>query len=1468
MKKIYTLLFALLMTGLGFGQVLTFDFNGLAGSELTASSNFNDPGITSSTISRGAGLNASGNGNRFNATGWTTSANIETAVSNNDFMEFTITPNSGFEFNITSIVVNIQRSGTGPREVILRSSLDGYIQNLGGSQTISDNTSVQVKTFTFTQTNNTSAVTYRFYMRAESGGGSGGFEGTGNDIVVNGSVDALSSCTAPTTTATAYNTTSLGTTTAEFTWNFGNGFNELIVIKEGSAVDAAPTNGTDYTANTTFGSGSEIGTGNYVVQSLAAANFVSVNGLNPSTTYHVAIYEYFPIDFCYQLTELAGNFTTNPVTTVDFIGVSATVAEGIGTYELEFTIANEDAAATSFDVVLTAGDNADINTYVTTSVTFPGGSAADETLTLTITDDALFEGDETLTFEIQNVTGGDSATVGTNNAFDLTITDNDPPPTIALPYTEDFSNCGTAQWIAFDEAGANSWACASGEYVMNGFPGTDDIDWLVSNFSIDFDLTSNENIEVITSERFGNAINEAGEFELRYSTDYLGYGDPTGATWTALTFDPNNTSTNSTPSADSTTVVDASSITGVAYLAFVYDVTIAGAEEWSLTDITIEEATLTTLVELTSTSATVAEGVGTYDLEFSILNEDATNATTLDVVLTVGDAADIDSYTTQTVTFPAATSGNQTLTITVTDDAIDEGDEILTFEIQNVGGGNAAAVDTNDTFNLTISASDAPAVAEGWQISSEDTAFVIDFENTVADVNLDAYLGTGFIASPASGQLDSDAWEVTGLSEAALTYGGTGTSGDYTGTSSGGTSGGGLYAFDTGSGNSTLGVQPTGSDFTPGTITLRAQNQTGSTVTAADLAYLLYVYNDQERANSFNFSYSTDDATYTDVVALDLTSTATADGSPTWVSNSKFTSVTGLSIAVGEYLYLRWSSDNVSGGGSVDQFALDNISVRFNPGPPETYTYSGSWAPSDPNGVAAVNDDIVIASGNAIINTTTLCNSVTVNAGAGLTVNTGVTLTTTSDLTLESSSTTYSSLILDGTVSGTINYERHVNINGSGTTGSNDLISAPLTGQAFNTFATANPNILSNTGNTLYLFGPFDKVLGDYVTYSNTETATLDAGVGYRAASDDNSTFTFTGTANNGTVTNAITNGGPTEPEWNLVGNPYPSYLNVQQFLNHDVDATASVVTNLQLFDAGTAAIYGYDGDAVNGWTIYNLATTTASTVIAPGQGFFVSADATNAPLFDLEFTPAMRSTGTSDDFISGRNGELIYFTLNASTASDSYSTDFYFNANASTGFDLGFDAELFATPPAFALYSHLVDDNEGEPIALQALNTTDLGNTTIALGVNASQGVQVTFTISVNELPVTTEVYLDDTVANTSTLLNTSDYVLTPATALSGTGRFFLRVEDDTLLSTTENNLETLNIFALNDSKEVIVNGQLLNDTMFNLYDIQGRLVLSTQLDNTLSQNRIDVSSLSGGVYVIGVQNNTHQISQKVIIK
>jgi hypothetical protein len=121
----------------------------------------------------------------------------------------------------------------------------------------------------------------------------------------------------------------------------------------------------------------------------------------------------------------------------------------------------------------------------------------------------------------------------------------------------------------------------------------------------------------------------------------------------------------------------------------------------------------------------------------------------------------------------------------------------------------------------------------------------------------------------------------------------------------------------------------------------------------------------------------------------------------------------------------------------------------------------------------------------------------------------------------------------------------------------------------------------------------------------------------------------------------------------------------------------------------------------------------------------------------------------------------------------------------------------------------------------------------------------------------------------NTFTLLNaTSDFTLTPATDLNGTGRFYLRTTNS-VLSTNENTLAyDLEIYTSDARKELIIQGQLSGSTNANLYDLKGKLVLSKELEQTSNSNALDVSGLSSGLYIVKVDSGLLSKTQKVVIK
>lgn len=136
-----------------------------------------------------------------------------------------------------------------------------------------------------------------------------------------------------------------------------------------------------------------------------------------------------------------------------------------------------------------------------------------------------------------------------------------------------------------------------------------------------------------------------------------------------------------------------------------------------------------TIVQFSKNSSSVLETGGSINIRISISNPDASNPTTANVVLVNGDAADIENYTTQIITFPAGSSTEQLLTIAITDDGITEGNETLTFEIQNMSGGYFATVGTESQFNLTIIEKAGGDYYDN--IDPNSTTFLSDLKNRI-----------------------------------------------------------------------------------------------------------------------------------------------------------------------------------------------------------------------------------------------------------------------------------------------------------------------------------------------------------------------------------------------------------------------------------------------------------------------------------------------------------------------------------------------------------------------------------------------------------------------------------------------------------------------------------------------------------------------------------------------------------------
>lgn len=336
----------------------------------------------------------------------------------------------------------------------------------------------------------------------------------------------------------------------------------------------------------------------------------------------------------------------------------------------------------------------------------------------------------------------------------------------------------------------------------------------------------------------------------------------------------------------------------------------------------------------------------------------------------------------------------------------------------------------------------------GLQLTAANTGVNITFDNSVEGVNNGVYNGGSITTSPSQGELNSNAWAFTGFSDGAIAFGGESQedSAYESGTSEGGETDGGVYAFEVAPDNYALGIQPATGEFSPGSVTLRFQNQTGAAISSVSVGYKVYVYNDEAGSNSLNFSYGTaPTGTYSDVTALSHTTTAAADAAPGWKAYFKVATIP-VSIAANGYGYIRWSGAAVSGT-AFDEIAIDDIVLVANPstnfasfsGTAETFTAAGNTTLS---GATTVNGNLAFSNNSYLsIGTNTLTLNGTMSAAASGNLRGGAT----------------SNVVVSGTISPTLSFDQTT----PGTT--NQLNNLTVATTNTNTVTVATPLAIAGT---------------------------------------------------------------------------------------------------------------------------------------------------------------------------------------------------------------------------------------------------------------------------------------------------------------------------------------------------------------------------------------------------------------------
>ncbi len=96
---------------------------------------------------------------------------------------------------------------------------------------------------------------------------------------------------------------------------------------------------------------------------------------------------------------------------------------------------------------------------------------------------------------------------------------------------------------------------------------------------------------------------------------------------------------------------------------------------------------LSTSVSLLSTTASIGGMDGSHTITVAIDNPDPDDPVSVDLVLVSGDAARLQGFSSQTVTFPANTGGTMDVVVDIVENGACIGNEVFVFALQNLVGG-------------------------------------------------------------------------------------------------------------------------------------------------------------------------------------------------------------------------------------------------------------------------------------------------------------------------------------------------------------------------------------------------------------------------------------------------------------------------------------------------------------------------------------------------------------------------------------------------------------------------------------------------------------------------------------------------------------------------------------------------------------------------------------------------------------
>ena len=379
-----------------------------------------------------------------------------------------------------------------------------------------------------------------------------------------------------------------------------------------------------------------------------------------------------------------------------------------------------------------------------------------------------------------------------------------------------------------------------------------------------------------------------------------------------------------------------------------------------------------------------------------------------------------------------------------------------------------------------------------------------------------------------------------------------------------------------------------------------------------------------------------------------------------------------------------------------------------------------------------------------------------------------------------------------------------------------------------------------------------------------------------------NFTGIFTGVPNNGRITTNVVVGSGTV---NLIGNPYPSAIDIDYFLRDSFnDAkiggtiylwTHNTPVTGNLYVASDYATYNLTGGVGTGSG--SAASGTNNTVptgkVAAGQSFFIEGSIA-ASTQVVQFTNSMRVAGSNNQFYRSatavNSNPSIYSVMERNRIwlelfnnEGAYKqTMVGYIENATNNFDDGFDGPLFDVGNTVSLYSVL----NTEKLAIQGralpFDTADI----VPLGYRSN--VAGDFSIKLSDFDgffSSTAVYLEDLLLHVVHDLKESDYIFSTNVGTFD-GRFQLRYTNGALGTNNPVFNDNSVVVFKNAANDIVINSSNTVMKEIKVFDIRGRQLFSKAGVNA---NEFKISNLNSSeqLLIVSITSEDGKIVNKKIV-